>query len=269
MQEAFLSVKAAVCDAVVLEHPVPGAHLSLAVGASATHVGVVFQHFRKGSWSPLSFFSRKLLAAEVRYSAFDREVLAVYLAVRHFRFMLEARQFTIFTDHRPLTQTLHRQQRHLAYISEFTSDLQYLPGAENVVANCLYRPPEPNPPPTPVNALPPLAGLDFALVRKLLTDRKFVFLRRPVAGSSLLCEVSTGVLHPVLPLLFRRQAFDLLHQLSHPGVRASTRHLVAARFLWPAMNSDVAVWARSCLDCQRAKVVRHVKPPVHIIPVPA
>ena len=90
MQEAFLSVKAAVCDAVVLEHPVPGAHLSLAVDASATHVGVVFQHFRKGSWSPLSFFSRKLLAAEVRYSAFDREVLAVYLAVRHFRFMLEA-----------------------------------------------------------------------------------------------------------------------------------------------------------------------------------
>ena len=286
MQQAFQSVKEAVCDAVVLEHPVPGARLSLAVNASATHVGAVFQHFRKGSWAPLSFFSRKLSAAEVKYSAFDRELLGIYLAVRHFRFMLEARPFTIFTDHRPLTQALHRvsapwsarQQRQLAYISEFTSDLQYLPGPENVVADCLSRPPEPNPPPALVSALPPLAGLDFALVaaaqsgcvdtKKLLTDQKFKFLRRPVNGSSLLCDVSTGVLRPVLPLEFRRQAFDLLHRLSHPGVRAS-RRLVAARFLWPAMNTDIGVWARSCLDCQRAKVVRHVKPPVHIIPVPA
>ena len=102
-----------------------GRGLSLAVDASATHVGAVFQHFRKGSWPPLSFFSRKLSAAEVRYSAFDRELLAVYLTVRHFRFMLEARTFTIFTDHQPLTQAMHkvsapwsaRQQRHLAYIS--------------------------------------------------------------------------------------------------------------------------------------------------------
>ena len=146
-----------------------------------------------------------------------------------------------------------------------------------MVADCLSRPLEPDPPPAPVIALLPLAGLDFALVaaaqadcpdiKKLLTDQKFVFLRCPVAGSSLLCEVSTGVLCPVLPLLFRRQAFDLLHCLSHPRVRAS-RRMVTIRFLWPAMNSDVAVWARSCLDCQRTKEVRHVKPLVHVIPVP-
>jgi hypothetical protein len=52
MQAAFLSVKAAICEATILEHPVPGARLALAVDASATHVGAVFQHFRKGSWSP-------------------------------------------------------------------------------------------------------------------------------------------------------------------------------------------------------------------------
>ncbi len=33
------------------------------------------------------------------------------------------------------------QQRHLAYISEFTSDLRHTPGSENVVANALSRPP--------------------------------------------------------------------------------------------------------------------------------
>jgi hypothetical protein len=34
-----------------------------------------------------------------------------------------------------------RQQRHLAYISEFTTDLRHTPGSENVVADALSRPP--------------------------------------------------------------------------------------------------------------------------------
>jgi hypothetical protein len=34
-----------------------------------------------------------------------------------------------------------RQQRHLAYISEFTTDIRHTPGSENVVADALSRPP--------------------------------------------------------------------------------------------------------------------------------
>ena len=32
------------------------------------------------------------------------------------------------------------QSRYLAYISEFTGDVQYIPGSENMVADCLSRP---------------------------------------------------------------------------------------------------------------------------------
>jgi hypothetical protein len=35
-----------------------------------------------------------------------------------------------------------RQQRHLAYISEFTTDIRHTPGTENVVADALSRPSE-------------------------------------------------------------------------------------------------------------------------------
>jgi hypothetical protein len=38
---------------------------------------------------------------------------------------------------------LARQQRHLAAIAEFTSDLRYLPGPQNVVVDALSRPPDP------------------------------------------------------------------------------------------------------------------------------
>ncbi|GFU27669.1 putative RNA-directed DNA polymerase from transposon X-element [Trichonephila clavipes] len=40
---------------------------------------------------PLAFFSRKLTSSEKFYNAYDRELLAIYSAIRHFRYMLEAR----------------------------------------------------------------------------------------------------------------------------------------------------------------------------------
>ena len=77
--------------------------------------------------------------------------------------------------------------------------------------------------------------------------------------------VST-LLSPLLPPEFRRQAFDTLHALSHPGIRGS-HCLVASRLLWPGMNKDFSLWASSCLDCQMTKVARHVCLPVQRINV--
>ena len=37
--------------------------------------------------------------SERKYGTFDRELLSLYLAVRHLRFLLEARPFTVFVDH--------------------------------------------------------------------------------------------------------------------------------------------------------------------------
>ncbi len=63
--------------------------------------------------------------------------------------MLEGRRFTLYTDHKPLTTAVRRltepwtakQCRQLAYITEFTSDIQYIAGSDNVVADTLSRPP--------------------------------------------------------------------------------------------------------------------------------
>ena len=78
--------------------------ISLMVNASGTHVSTVLQHFSRSSWAPLSFFSKKLSLAETRYS--DRKLLAVYSAIRHFRLMLEGRQFFVLTDHKPYCHAL-------------------------------------------------------------------------------------------------------------------------------------------------------------------
>jgi cleavage and polyadenylation specificity factor subunit 1 len=62
--------------------------------------------------------------------------------------MVEAREFCIYTDHKPVTFAYNlkstqlsspRQCRHLDYISQFTTDIYHIAGAHNVVADALSR----------------------------------------------------------------------------------------------------------------------------------
>ena len=150
-EKGFVAANAALTDSKHLAHPIQESELSLVVDASNHHKGVALQQQSPGSeWQPHSFFSRKLTDTETRYSTFHREFLALVAALRPFRFLLEGRKFHVLTDHKPLVFALHRardtwssrQGRHLAYVAEFTSDLRHVAGADNVVADCLSRPPE-------------------------------------------------------------------------------------------------------------------------------
>jgi hypothetical protein len=148
METAFAAAKKALVAAVPLSHPLPGAVLSLAADASDTHVGSVLQQQVGQHWQPLGFFSKKLSKSEVNYYTFDRELLAPVSGIKHFRSRLEGRPFQLWTDHKPLIFALHRvspptsgrQQRHLAFISEYTNQLKYLLGTSNVVADALSHP---------------------------------------------------------------------------------------------------------------------------------
>ena len=100
---AFQEIKDALANATILVHPQPDAPINVMTDASDIAIGAVLQQHLNGQWCPLAYFSRKLSPTEQRYSTFDRELLAVYCAIRHFRHFLEAREFHILTDHKPLT----------------------------------------------------------------------------------------------------------------------------------------------------------------------
>ncbi|KAK4472197.1 hypothetical protein MN116_000501 [Schistosoma mekongi] len=100
--KAFKQLKEMLSSATLLSRSDTNAPLALMTDASDTAVGAVLPHFINGQWEPLSFFSKRLNTSQTRYSTFGRELLAVYLAVKHFRHMLEGFAFTIFTDHKPL-----------------------------------------------------------------------------------------------------------------------------------------------------------------------
>ena len=120
----FTNVKHALANASLLIHPTPDAPTSVMTDASDVAVGAVLQHIN-GLWCPLAFFSRALKPAETRYSTYDPELLAIYLAIKCFRYFLERRDFHMLTDHKPLIYALSsrldrhspRQIHHLDFIS--------------------------------------------------------------------------------------------------------------------------------------------------------
>ena len=83
----------------------------------------------------------------MKYSAFDRDLLAAYYFLCLFRCMLEGREFTIFPNHKPLTIALFRvfllwsahQHDHLSDLSQYTSSEVQVPWVDNVVADALSR----------------------------------------------------------------------------------------------------------------------------------
>lgn len=121
-------------NTALLAHPSPTAPIAFTTDPSDYAVGAVCEQWVGGAWQPLAFFSKQLSENKRKYSTFDRELLALFLATRHFRFLLKGRQLTAFVDHKPLAFSMAmtselwsgHQQRQLLVISEFTTDIQQL-----------------------------------------------------------------------------------------------------------------------------------------------
>ena len=101
--DAFSTIKDSLAQASLLFHPAPDAPTAVMADASNVAVGAVLQQYVNDQWCPLAFFMRALKPAETRYSTYDCKLLAIFLAIKHFRYFLEARHFHILTDHNPLT----------------------------------------------------------------------------------------------------------------------------------------------------------------------
>lgn len=94
---------------------------------------------------PIGFFSEKLSESQRSRSTFDREMLEAYFAVLHFKPKIEGRKMTLFTDHKPLASAYKRptpmksdrQQRYLSLTTEYVTDICFITGDHNTVADCL------------------------------------------------------------------------------------------------------------------------------------
>ena len=96
MTSAFKVMKKRLDEATMLVHPVEGAELRINTEASSRAIAGAVHQVVQGQLQPLRFFSRRTSSAECRYSAYNLELLAVYLTILKFRHVLKGRPFLHF-----------------------------------------------------------------------------------------------------------------------------------------------------------------------------
>lgn len=243
------------------------------VDASDKGIGGALHNITRTGLRPLAFNSTKLTPAQQKYSTYDPELLAAYLSVKHFKPWLEARHFVIYTDHKPLTfafqQNLDkaspRQQRHLQYLAQFTTEIVHVPGSQNIPADVLSR----------IHAIKIIPAIQYPEIARLQelesewmeADDNVRKLKLPDATLPLFCHVLRDTIRVCIPKPLQKTIFDMVHNLAHTGSK-TTKKQIMAKYHWPSANSDIDKWCRSCQPCQRAKIVHHTVSPTQLINVP-
>jgi hypothetical protein len=130
---AFLTLKEAVTSA-----PVP---FVVECDASSHGFGAVLLQ----DGHPIAFFSRPVAPRHRALAAYERELIGLVQAVRHWRPYLWRRRFTVMMDHYSLKYLLDQRlatipQHHwVSKLLGFDFFVEYKPGAMNAVADALSR----------------------------------------------------------------------------------------------------------------------------------
>ncbi|BET01818.1 Hypothetical protein NTJ_14623 [Nesidiocoris tenuis] len=166
-----------------------------------------FATARRNHLETNKFFSKAFTDSQKKFSAYDRELLSIYQALRHFKFLVEGRQLTIFTrttnhchnmtyayyalTQKPDTMTPKRI-RYLNFIRQYSTDIQHIASNENPVADALNW----------VDELSLTEGLGVILdaqsgdceTKHLLENKnlKLRFVKVPGLENPLLCDYSTS-----------------------------------------------------------------------------
>lgn len=270
-QQAFLNLKQALILAPVLA--LPDFTQKFVVETDACDVGVGAVLMQKGH--PISYVSKALGPRNQTLSVYEKEYLAILLAVEQWRQYLQLSEFVIKTDQRSLAclseQRLHTrwQQKALTKLLGLQYSIEYKKGVENSAADSLSRRPA-----TSADILPELHHISSAQPA-WLEEIMQSYLNDPVA-SELLQQLAVS---PTASDKFSRKAGILkqgrcvwigndpvLHNKicaafhdsplgGHSGFPVTYKHIKQI-FRWKGMRGDIKKHVQQCITCQQAKPER-------------
>lgn len=109
--------------------------------AAGRGVGVVLMQNRQ----PIAYFSKALSDNNLSKSVYEKELMALVLAIQHWRHYLLGKEFVVYTDHKSLKHFLQQkisspdQQCWLAKLLGYQFEVKYKPVLENKAVDALSR----------------------------------------------------------------------------------------------------------------------------------
>ena len=282
--QAFDTLKTALMTAPVLAYPDFKLPFTIQCDASNIAVGAVIGQRFERKFRPVMYGSRHLTSAESRYSATERELLAIVWAAKRFNPYIYGRHATFITDHQPLVtmrslkEPMGRIGRLFNKIQDIDYDLVYQPGASNYTADLLSRPTvEANSVELRVESCINWSveqSLDSYL-RAIKTwvqseardtqlqvelpegfrDEWLKVLDRLDVQNDVLVFSDNGVTRTVVPTQVVPVILRVHHDLPLAGHRdfEKTYATISSRYFWIKMHSDVKQYCSSCHLCQTKK----------------
>ncbi len=146
-QEAFEQLKKQLAKDVILAVPMNKGKFRVEADASEGAIGAVLSQQQDGKWRPISFLSKSLSVTERNYEIYDKELLAIMLALKEWRHYLMGafQDFEIWTDHQNLQyfrkpqKVNRRQARWITELAEYHFTLHHKADTANKKADLLSR----------------------------------------------------------------------------------------------------------------------------------
>ena len=273
--------------------------------ASSDAIGIALGQIQNGKEVAIAYGGRDLSKAERKYSATEREALAIVDAIKHYQPYLYGRCCVIHTDHHALKWLMNikeptgRLAQWSLLIQQYDFEIRHRAGKSNGNANGLSRRPYGN---CSLNAL------DSPGVQ---TDKIYHMQRRDTELVAIILYLTDGTLPEsniaARSILLTSDMFyigedSLLYHLQHTrksgpegpfsqlvvpsnlkyeilmrchddvtaghfGVH-KTYEKIRERYWWKGMFKDCEHWCKSCIDCQTKKTPRNRhKAPLLSMPV--
>jgi len=266
---AFQALKGALTTGPVLQMPDFDKPFTVDCDASGVGFGAVL-HQGAG---PLAFFSRPFAARHLKLAAYERELIGLVHAVRHWRPYLWGRSFVVRTNHYSLKFLLDQrlstvpQHQWISKLFGFDFTVEYRPDRLNVVADALSRRDAEHAaePATVAGAAAcAVSGPTFALLDDIRTavreapDAQLLLQRLQDGALPEPWRLEGGLLLHAARIFvpdygdLRHQVLLLAHSAGHEGIQ-KTLHRLRAEFYIPGDLALVQDWVRACDTCQRNK----------------
>ena len=137
-KNSFTSLKVAIATAPIPRLSDFERQFVLTTDASDVAIGAILEQDFGSGMQPIAFSSHKLKPTEIRYSAYERELLGIVWAIGQWKHYFQGRHpIVIQTDHAPLrhlpnqTSVNSRVWRWLAVLQGYHVGIRHIPGKKN------------------------------------------------------------------------------------------------------------------------------------------